>query len=343
MTMTFVRKTLAAAVAACAIMASGSVKAEPYDDGINQRAYEAMKGKKVAFVPLSMGFDLTEGWNAGLQNQAKALGYTVDVRDPNWNVEAGVQAANGFIADKPDVLILHPLDQQAYNRIVPKAMAEGINVVQVNLKSVTNGDAYVGADWYDLGLKQAQAIVKACGKDSGKNGKVAIITGQAATPTIVIGNQAFDDVFAQNPEIQVVASQSADFDPAKAQAITSTVLKQNPDLCGILGVWDGQDTGTAAAIREANMQDQVYFVSSGGGSKAAACDNIENGSFDAYVSYDVPGQARDLNAAVKILLQTKPKPGSAPFALYTPLKILTKDNLTPSSCWTLEEMKAFGG
>lgn len=337
-------KLLKAFAAGAALLASmGAAVSGPYDDGQSNTYYESLKGKKVAFVPLSMGFDLTEGWNAGLQNQARALGYTVDVRDPNWNVEAGVQAANGFIADEPDVLILHPLDQQAYNRIVPKAMNAGINVIQVNLKSITNGDAYVGADWYDLGLKQAEAIIKACGEGSGRNGKIAIVTGQAATPTIVIGNQAFEDVFARHPEIQVVARQSADFDPAKAQAITSTVLKQNPDLCGILGVWDGQDTGTAAAIREAGMQDQVYFVSSGGGSQAAACDNIENGSFDAYVSYDVPGQARDLNAAVKILLQTKPEPGSAPFALYTPLKILTKDNLTPSSCWTLEDMKAFGG
>ena len=335
---------LKAVVASVALLAStGAALSEPYDDGQSKAYYEALKGKKVAFVPLSMGFDLTEGWNAGMQNQAKALGYNVDIRDPNWNVEAGVQAVNGFIADKPDVLILHPLDQQAYNRLVPKAMNEGINVIQINLKSVTNGDVYVGTDWYEMGFKQAEAIVKACGKDSGKNGKIAIITGQAATPTIVIGNTAFDDVFAKNPEIQIVARQSADLEPAMGLAITSTVLKQNPDLCGILGVWDGQDTGTAAAIREAGMQDQIYFVSSGGGAKAAACDNVENGSFDAYFSYDVPGQARDLNAAVKILLQTKPKPGSAPFALYTPLKLITKDNLTPSSCWTLEELKSSGG
>lgn len=338
------RKLLTALLAMATLAgATGMAVSEPYDDGQSKSYYETLKGKKVAFVPLSMGFDLTEGWNAGLQNQAKALGYTVDIRDPNWNVEAGVQAANGFIADQPDLLILHPLDQQAYNRIVPKAMKAGIRVVQVNLKSVTNGDAYIGADWYDLGVKQAEQIVKACGKDSGKNGKVAIVTGQAATPTIVIGNQAFDDVFAQNPEIQIVARQSADFDPAKAQAITSTILKQNPDLCGILGVWDGQDGGTAAAIREAGMTDKVFMVSSGGGAQAAACDNIENGTFDAYVSYDVPGQARDLNAAVKILLQSPGEPGSAPFALYTPLKIITKENLNPTSCWTLEQLKASGG
>ncbi len=337
-------KTRTLIVAAFAALGLATVSvAEPFDDGQSTTYYEQLKGKKVGFVPLSMGFDLTEGWNAGLQNQANALGYEVMVRDPNWNTEAGVQAANGLIAEQPDVLILHPLDMQAYNRTVQKAMKSGINVIQINLKSVTNGDAYVGTDWYEMGTKQAEAIVAACGEGSGRNGKVAVVQGMLATPTAQISGQGMNDVLAQHPEIEVVATQAADWDASKAQAITSTILKQNPDLCGVLGLWDGQDIGTAAAIREAGMQDQVFLVTSGGGNQAAACDNIQNGNFDAYFSYDVPGQARDLNAAVKILLQTQPEPGSAPFALYTPLKLITADNMSPASCWTLEELKRIGG
>ena len=39
----------------------------------------------------------------------------------------------------------------------------------------------------------------------------------------------------------------------------------------------------------------------------------------------------------------QPEPGSAPFALYTPLKYITKETLNPSSCWTLDQLKASGG
>src|SRR5271168_4502285 len=127
-------KRMAAAALLSAATAGGVYADDVKDDGQSATYYASLKGKHVAFVPIAMGFDLTEGWNAGLQNQAKDLGYTVDVRDPNWSVEAATQAANGFIAQKPDVLILHPLDRQAYNRIIPKAMAAGINVIQVNLK-----------------------------------------------------------------------------------------------------------------------------------------------------------------------------------------------------------------
>lgn len=334
---------LALAAVAALVISSATVDAEPFDDGLSNTYYQTLKGKRVAFVPLALGFDLTDGWNAGLQNQARELGYEVEVRDPNWNPEAGVQAANAFIADKPDILILHPLDMQAYNRIVPKALKAGINVIEINLKSLSNGDAYVGTDWYQMGVKQAEELVRACGKGSGKNGKIAVVQGMLATPTAQIAGQGIQDVFDANPELKVVATQAADWDATKAHAITSTIIKQHPDLCGILGLWDGQDVGTAAALREAGMLDKVFLVSSGGGNREAACNNIENGSFDAYYSYDVPGQARDLNAAIKIILQTKPEPGSQPFALYTPLKRITKENMTASSCWTLDQLKAFGG
>lgn len=338
------KKSLQMLLAATALaVGAGSALAEPFDDGQSKTYYETLQGKRIGFVPLSMGFDLTEGWYAGLKNQADALGYEILVRDPNWNVEAGTQAANGLIAEKPDILILHPLDMQAFNRIVPRALAAGINVIQINMKSITNGDVFVGTDWYEMGEKQTQAVVDACSPKNGKNGKIAIVQGNLATPTATIAGQAADDVLARNPDITVVATQAADWDASKAHAVTSTILKQHPDLCGILGLWDGQDVGTAAAIREAGLQGKVFLVSSGGGSQDAACDNITNGNFDAYYSYDVPGQARDLNSAVKMLLQTRPEPGTQPFALYTPLKLITRENMTASSCWTLEEQRRTGG
>ena len=325
-------KTLIAAGALALAALAGGAMAEPFDDGQSTTYYDSLKGKKVGFVPLSMGFDLTEGWNAGLQNQAKALGYEVMVRDPNWNTEAGAQAANGFIAEKPDVLILHPLDMQAYNRIVQKAMAAGINVIQVNLKSVTNGDAYVGTDWYEMGVKQAEAVVAACGEGSGKNGKIAFVQGMLATPTATISGQGAQDVFDKHPEIEVVATQAADWDASKAQAITSTILKQHPDLCAITGFWDVMDVGTAAAIKESGKD--VYLLTQGGGNQSA-CDGIENGTYDEVVVYHVPGQARDMADMIKQLIQVQPEPGATKTTLFTPLQFLTKESMKPGSCWSL--------
>ena len=65
--------------------------------------------------------------------------------------------------------------------------------------------------------------------------------------------------------------------------------------------------------------------------------------FDVFVSYDVPGQARDLSNVLKGLLQSGNKPGKAgKVSLFTQLQTLTKENMASymgsGACWTVESL-----
>ena len=295
---------------------------------------EAFKGKKVAFLPIAMGFDLAQAWNSQLEKQAKELGYTYVVRDPNWSTEAGAQALTQLIAEKPDVIVVHSPDIQSYARLLKEADAAGIYTVQINMKSAYVSEAYVGSDYNGLGEMAANIVVKQCGQGSGKSGKVSIVQGVLTGGASVYQIEGIQHVFAQHPEIKVVSNQAADWDASKAKAITQTVLQQNPDLCGAIGFWDGMDTGIGAAVREAGKTGQVYVVTSGGGA-TSACDNIANGTFSALISYDAMSQGRDLNTMIKTLLEVKPKPGTMKVIDYSPLTVLTKDTIKPGSCWEL--------
>src|ERR1700744_326467 len=115
------------------------VKRDPY--------YEKLKGKTVVFVPLAMGFDLTEGWAAIMRRQAADLGYKFEIRDPNWSTDAGTRALTSLIAQKPDV--------QSYSRPIKRLEQAGIKVLQVNLESSLATDSYVGADWVKVGYVEA--------------------------------------------------------------------------------------------------------------------------------------------------------------------------------------------
>jgi ribose transport system substrate-binding protein len=340
-----IRKYAVAVAAAVTIAGFGVAQAEHFDDGENIAAAKEMKGKTVAFVPLSMGIDLTQAWAAALQHDADLYGYKLVIRDPNWDVAAGAQAVTQLIAEKPDVLILHPLDMTAYSKLVKRAGDSGIPTIQVNLKSLNTGDAYVGVDYYDLLLAEMDAAAKLCGTGTGQSGKIALVEGTPTTPTVIIGMQGVQDGLAKHPELKVVATQSADWDATKAHDITSTILKQNDDLCAIVGFWDGEDIGVAAAIREAGKTGKVHLISDGGSRQAAACDNVANGTFDAYAGYNAKDQGHDLASMVRILLQDKPeKPGAHPVGLYSTIHLLTKDNLTSTSCWkSVEDIKANGG
>lgn len=338
-------KLLKLAALGCGLLMSAhAVAADRYDDGMSASYYKVLQGKKVGFVPISMGFDLPQGWHAAMKRQADLLGYEIIVRDPNWSSEAGIQAITSLINEKPDLLLVHNDDQNTYNRVVRRALDANIPVIQINQKVATNTDGFVGADWYQIGIEQAKYMLKACGEGSGKSGEIALIQGKLTSPGSLIVFKGIEDTLAGQTAVKVVANQAADWDATKAHAVTATVLKQHPNLCGIVGFWDGQDVGVAAAVREAGKTGQVVLSTSGGGQQASACDNVTNGSFTNYISYDVAGQARDLNNAIMILLQSRPETaGSRPFALYTPLKIFDKDNLVANSCWKLENLQKFGG
>ena len=129
------------------------------------------------------------------------------------------------------------------------------------------------------------------------------------------------------------AQTRGDWDGTKARNITATVIQQHSDLCGVVGFWDVMDLGTGAAIKESGKD--IFLITSGGGNKTA-CDGLENGTYSEVVSYDVPGQARDIATMIEHLLQHGNEPGSVKSTLFSPLTFMTKDNIGPGSCWTLE-------
>ena len=309
-------------------------------DPARDKYYSALEGKKVAYVPLAMGFDLTEGWYAGMKTALEPLGIEMILRDPNWSADAGSKAISSLISEKPDVMVVHNPDVQTYAKLLRKAEKAGIHVVQVNMKSAFPTDAFVGADWIEIGELVTQKVVDKCG--AGTSQKVAIVQGVLTAAASAYQLRGVSNVLNKNPSINIVSNQAADWDSTKARAITETTLQQHPDLCGIVGFWDGMDIGTGAAVKEAGMADKVFLATSGGGGKTG-CDNLQNDIFDVFVSYDVPGQARDLSNVIKGLLQSDNKPGKAgKVSLFTQLQTLTKENMNSytgaGACWTVESL-----
>jgi ABC-type sugar transport system substrate-binding protein len=315
-----------------------AMAAEGLDDPLRV-SLDTMKGKTVAYLPQAMGLDLTEGWGAYVKNAAAHLGMNFEIRDPNWNVDVGVQALTALIADHPDILVVHNPDINSYARQMKKANEAGIYVIQLNAVSAYQTDGFVGTDWVGLGELEANLVANKCGAGSGTSGKVAIIQGQLNQAPSAYQARGVTNVLSQRSDIKVVASQNGDWDANKAHNIAATVLQQNPDLCAIIGFWDGMDVGIAAAVAEAGKTGQVYVVSSGGGNKVS-CDNVEKGAYSAYIDYDMRVQGRDISSMMQVLLQSKQKPGSLHLVVYTPMQVLTKETLTPGFCWTLDSLKA---
>ena len=312
-------------------------------DGINndkRSAYrDSLKGKRVVYIPMTTTADLTIAWYAFLQRQAKDLGYTIDLRDPNWSTEAGARAMTAAISEKPDLIVLQNPDVQSYARLIQQAQKQGVKVIQLNMDSLAPSDSYVGADWQGVGYAAGEEVAKHCSAADAPSKKIAMTIGTPTGASDLYQIYGFKQALADaGGGFEIVSQQATGFDPSKANSITAAVLQQHPDLCAVWGSWDGMDSGTGAAVKEAGRQDSVYVVTSGGASQVS-CEKIADGTYDMYISYDARMQGAALNVQVAELLQSDKPAGDNPVAYFTPNYRLTRDNLNPGSCWSYESLE----
>ncbi|MDV4169193.1 sugar ABC transporter substrate-binding protein [Rhodovulum sp. FJ3] len=332
-------KKLALGLAALAMTAVSAGAQEGLENEKRSAYMNKLEGKRVVYIPMNMNADLTIAWHAFLQRQAEELGYTVDLRDPNWSTEAGARALTSAISEKPDLIVLQNPDVQSYARLIQQAQRQGIKLIQLNMESLTPSDTYVGADWQGIGYAAGQEVAKHCMSDGAPSKKVAITMGVPTAPVDLFQIYGFRQALEEaGGGFEIVSQQAAGYDPSKANSITAAVLQQHPDLCSVFGIWDGMDAGSGAAVKEAGMQDSVYVVTSGGAAQAS-CEKVADGTYDMYIGYDARMQGAALNVQVSRLLQSDKPAGDDSVVYYTPNYRLTADNLNPGSCWTYESLE----
>ena len=333
-------------LAGFALVAGAPFIAMAQEEGGTKTAHElradynkAVEGKTIAFLPIALGVPLQDEWERVVRTEAAWRGMKYVVRDPNNNPSAMQQALTALVNDKPDVLIVQNPSVTLLMKELKRAEAQGTHVIQVNMSSNYKSDAFVGADWYEVGRLLAEDVVKQCGAGSGKSGKVSIVQGELTAAASVDQIGGIMDTFKKDPSIKVVSNQAANWDANAALNITSTVIQQNPDLCASIGFWGIMESGAAQAIRNAGKIDQVKVYASGEGSQLD-CDQVNQGNFYKFLSYKATEQGHDLISAAVTLLEENQKPGEKHLEYYTQPIWLDKTNANGGNCFALPKTAA---
>lgn len=312
-----IRKLAFGAVAASIAISVGfhSVEASAQAQNIREEARvkfdKAIKGKKVAWVPIWMG-NLETEWTKVMKMHFDKYGIQLITRDPNFNNDVQLQAVSELINEKPDILIVQNNSTTLLVNELKRATAAGIYVIQVNMSSNFTGDAYVGVDWVEIGREIGGELVKACG--GGKSsGKVELIQGEATAAGSVDQLKGALEVLKADPTIKVVSTQPGNWDANKANQVATTVLQQHPDLCAIHSFWGPMTAGAAQAVKNAGKQGKVKVFGSSDG-QMGDCELVEQGLAQKNLSYRADLQGEAIVNAALTLLQEKNKPGSK--ALY---------------------------
>lgn len=267
----------------------------------------ATEGRTLAYVPGGMGNDAQTTWAADMEQGAKALGMDFILRDPAWDRNKQVQATETLInqLDEGDVLVLNPQDVSLLSSLVEKAAGEGIYTIILNQESSYLGDVYVGGDQIDIGRRTAEDLVEACGEGTSK--KVAIIEGDSTGGISVNMKRGAKPVFAANPDIKIVSEQNGSWDPKKSYDITSVVLQQHPDLCGLWVQWDPMALAAGNAIADAGKKGQVKVFTY---DAVAACKSIQQGLVTASYADSRTEQGDLIVGYAAMLIQSGVQPGA---------------------------------
>src|SRR6185503_11997947 len=112
--------------------------------------------------------------------------------------------------------------------------------------------AFIGTDWFDLGVRQGEAMVQAL---AGRRGKIALL-GLIEQSIDQAAFAGFRSV-AEKAGLTVVEPQQDKGNTAEATRVAAGIIQGTPDLVGMAGFDSESGPGMAQAIKEAGKTGQI--------------------------------------------------------------------------------------
>jgi inositol transport system substrate-binding protein len=255
--------------------------------------------------------------NEAMETKAGELGVKLIVNDAQRSAERQIQQVEGFIAQKVDVIILNPCEVDASSPAVDKAIAAGIPIINLNSATKSVPTAFVGSHDEESARIAMDYIVK---RLNGQ-GNIVIMQGFMGQAAQVKRDEGAREILAKNPGIKLLASQTAEWDRAKAMSLMENWIQSHgSNIQAVFAQNDEMGMGALLALERAKLKDKVIVASID--AIADAMQAVKSGRLDATVFQDAKGQG---GTAVELALKIARK---EPFEKETfiPFQLVTQDN-----------------
>ncbi|MDO4321057.1 MAG: ABC transporter substrate-binding protein [Lachnospiraceae bacterium] len=196
--------------------------------------------------------------NAETQSIREAItaeGWEFLFADAQASTEKQVSDIEDLISQKPDYLVIAPREAEGLATSLQAAKEAGIPVILVD--RLANGEAGVDyvtclqSDCVWEGEAAAEWLVEAT---DGK-ANIVILEGTPGATSGIDRREGFYDVIEEYPDMQVIASQTANFMRAEAQTVFENILQAHGDE--ITAVYADNDDMTMGAIQAAKAAGYV--------------------------------------------------------------------------------------
>ncbi|WP_448058863.1 substrate-binding domain-containing protein [Cellulomonas hominis] len=229
-------------------------------------------GDATASGDITIGFSISTMQNPffvsmadGIKEAEASEGVKVIVSDAADDASKQANDVLNFISQGVDAVVLNPTDSDAVISSVQALNEAGIPVLTVDRR--TNGGTvvtHIGTDNVVAGEIAAKTMFDSIG---GK-GKVAVLEGVPGASSTRDRQTGFDNVLKDYPDIDIVASQTANYQRSEGLSVAQNLLQGNPDLSAILSMNDEMALGAVEAIRSAGLEATVKTIGIDGGDDA---------------------------------------------------------------------------
>lgn len=185
----------------------------------------------------------------GAREQAAELGVEISVADAGDDVTKQASDIEDLVSKGISVLIVNPVDSDAVTGAVEAAIAKGVKVISVD--RAVNGveiDCQIASDNV-LGAELAtQYIVDTLGEGI----KAAELQGIPGASAAIDRGQGFHNI--ADEKLEVVASQTANFDRTQGMSVMENMLQANGDIKAVFAANDEMALGAVEAIAGASKK-----------------------------------------------------------------------------------------
>jgi ribose transport system substrate-binding protein len=141
--------------------------------------------------------------------------------------------------------------------------------------------SHMSADDVAMGKQVGEALVQSM-KGQGKIVAILGLLGNTSSQNRLRG---LEQVLADNPGVELVQQDNADWKPTKAQSVAESMLASNPDLKGIWAADDGMALGALEAVKAKGQAGKIGVVGIAGVEEAVravlAGDMVGTAGIDA--------------------------------------------------------------
>jgi len=227
--------------------------------------------------------------SSSVQKEAEELGYTGDsfkIYDGKNDVATQVSQIEQAVTLGVDGIIIEPVSTDGIVKVVKDAEKVGVKVVILNqrISDQNATDTFVGADNESKGALMKKVMEDLDGKEN-----IVELLGPMGSDGQVGRSKGFDSVLKEYPDVKVVASDSADWDTAKALTLTENWLTSS-DIQAVVALNDGMAVGAAQAVKEAGLTDKIKVY--GVDATSDGLNAISNGGMTATVSQGTEDQGK---------------------------------------------------